>query len=163
MSELAKRTKSEHNKKRIGLTTTTTAVAAAAIMMMMLYAVPTQQQQQFAAATLMEEPGPITDGDIGQEIEDIIARLSILQQEVEDERARVILAGLIDVLEDTRARVLPPTPPPPGSPEYCYDYRTDTGGVESVCYTNREACENDLVADPRDVISTECYEQQQQQ
>lgn len=154
MSESARRTKSEHNKKRIGLAGTT--VAAAAIMMM-LYAVPTQQQQ-FAAA-LIADPGPIIDEDIEQEIEDIIARLSNLQQEVEDERARVILAGLINVLEDTRARLLPPSPPAPGAPEYCYDYSTDTG-VESVCYTTRQACENDRVADPREVISTECYERQ---
>lgn len=152
MSESARRTISGDNKKRIGLATT--AVAAAIIMM--LYAVPTQQQ--FAAATLLSR-GPIIDGDVQQEIDDIIARLSNLQQNAEDERTKAVLAGLINVLEDTRARLLPP-PPPTNDEVYCYDYSTDTGGVESVCYTNREACENDRVADPREVISTECYERQ---
>jgi hypothetical protein len=55
---------------------------------------------------------------------------------------------------------LPPPPPPDGDVVYCYDYLTDTTGVESVCYTNREACENDRVADDREVVSNECYERQ---
>lgn len=153
MSESARRTISGH-KETIVLPTI--AVAAA---IMMLYAIPTQQQ--FAMATVMG-PGPITDGDIEQEIEqeieDVLARLVNLQEEVEDERAKAVLARLINVLEDALARVLPP-PPPDGDVEYCYDYRTDTT-VETVCYTNQEACEIDRVADPREVISTSCYERQ---
>ena len=152
MSESAKQKISGH-KKRIVFA----AIPLAAIIMT-LYSIPTQQQQ-IAMATVMG-PGPITDGDVQQEIEDIIARLSNLQQEVKDERTKAVLAGLINVLEDTRARLLPPEPPEPGSPVYCYDYSTDTGGVESVCYTNLQACENDRVADPREVISTSCYERQ---
>lgn len=145
MSKLVIRTISGH-KKRIGLT----AIAVAAVMM--LYAIPTQQQ--FATATVLN-PGPITDRDLDQEVEDVLARLINLQEEVEDEQTKDVLARLINVLQDVLARLRPPTPPLPGTPEYCYD--TSTRGT--VCYTNEQACETDRASDP-DATSTSCYQRQ---
>lgn len=51
----------------------------------------------------------------------------------------------------------PPVEEPEGDVEWCYDYRIDTT-VQSVCYTNEQACESDRALDEREVISDSCYQ-----